>query len=63
MLREHEMASAVLDGGRRLLQEIYEAQLQISRLTAKAVGVRNSVLFISCLLKKVPLQKVFYTII
>nr|XP_040035732.1 cilia- and flagella-associated protein 54-like isoform X2 [Gasterosteus aculeatus aculeatus] len=42
VLREHEMASAVLDGGRRLLQEIYEAQLQISRLTAKAVGSKTN---------------------
>ncbi|XP_062414184.1 cilia- and flagella-associated protein 54-like [Pungitius pungitius] len=41
VLREHQMASAVLDGGRRLLQEIYDAQLQISRLAAKAEGSKT----------------------
>ncbi|KAM8897416.1 cilia- and flagella-associated protein 54 isoform 3-T3 [Spinachia spinachia] len=41
VLREHQMASAVLDGGRRLLQEISDAQLQISRLAAKAVGSKT----------------------
>ncbi|KAF3840836.1 hypothetical protein F7725_006698 [Dissostichus mawsoni] len=38
VLREHHMASVVMDCGRRLLQEVYEAQLQISGLTNKAVG-------------------------
>lgn len=42
MLREHQMASVVMDCGRRLLQEVYDAQLQISRLANEAVGVRNS---------------------
>ncbi|KAJ4930367.1 hypothetical protein JOQ06_019371 [Pogonophryne albipinna] len=36
VLREHHMASVVMDCGRRLLQEVYEAQLQISGLTNKA---------------------------
>ncbi|KAK9536651.1 hypothetical protein VZT92_006417 [Zoarces viviparus] len=36
VLREHQMASAVMDSGRRLLQQVYDAQLQISRLGAKA---------------------------
>ncbi|XP_032388655.1 cilia- and flagella-associated protein 54 isoform X5 [Etheostoma spectabile] len=38
VLREHQMASVVVDCGRSLLQEVYDAQLQISRLTNKAVG-------------------------
>ncbi|XP_045896455.1 cilia- and flagella-associated protein 54-like isoform X2 [Micropterus dolomieu] len=32
VLKEHQMASVVMDCGRRLLQEVYDAQLQISRL-------------------------------
>lgn len=34
------MAAVVMDCGRRLLHEVYDAQLQIRRL--EAVGVRNS---------------------
>ncbi|XP_063751644.1 LOW QUALITY PROTEIN: cilia- and flagella-associated protein 54-like [Eleginops maclovinus] len=41
VLREHYMASAVMDCGRRLLQEIYDAQLQISRLANKAMGKKK----------------------
>ncbi|XP_056253277.1 cilia- and flagella-associated protein 54-like isoform X3 [Seriola aureovittata] len=41
-LREHEMAFAVMDCGRRLLQEVYDAQRQIMRLANEAVGVRKS---------------------
>ncbi|XP_068572705.1 cilia- and flagella-associated protein 54 [Cebidichthys violaceus] len=41
VLREHQMASVVMDSGRRLLQEVYDAQLQISRLAAKAVGSKR----------------------
>ncbi|XP_059208284.1 cilia- and flagella-associated protein 54-like isoform X3 [Centropristis striata] len=36
VLREHQMASAVMDCGRTLLQEVYDAQLQITRLANKA---------------------------
>ncbi|XP_034745298.1 cilia- and flagella-associated protein 54-like isoform X2 [Etheostoma cragini] len=36
VLREHQMASVVMDCGRSLLQEVYDAQLQIPRLTNKA---------------------------
>lgn len=42
VLREHQMASEVMDCGRRLLQEVYDAQLQVSRLAIEAGGVRNS---------------------
>ncbi|KAL7389232.1 hypothetical protein ABVT39_000211 [Epinephelus coioides] len=36
VLGEHQMASMLMDCGRRLLQEVYDAQLQISRLASKA---------------------------
>ncbi|XP_071316210.1 cilia- and flagella-associated protein 54 isoform X2 [Trachinotus anak] len=36
MLTEHEMAFAVMDCSRRLLQEVYDAQLQIKRLANEA---------------------------
>ncbi|XP_070839803.1 cilia- and flagella-associated protein 54 [Chaetodon trifascialis] len=36
VLREHQMASVVMDCGRRLLQEVFDAQLQISRLVNEA---------------------------
>ncbi|XP_042355674.1 cilia- and flagella-associated protein 54-like [Plectropomus leopardus] len=42
VLMEHQLASVVMDCGRRLLQEVYDAQLQISRLARKAVGLKNS---------------------
>lgn len=32
MLSEHQVASAVMDCGRKLLQDVYEAQVLISRL-------------------------------
>ncbi|XP_044078247.1 cilia- and flagella-associated protein 54-like [Siniperca chuatsi] len=36
VLREHQMASVVMDCGRRLLQEVYDVQLQISRFANEA---------------------------
>lgn len=42
VLKKHQMASAVMDCGRILLQDVYDAQLQISRVANKAVGVRHS---------------------
>nr|XP_046266152.1 cilia- and flagella-associated protein 54-like isoform X1 [Scatophagus argus] len=36
VLREHQMAPVVMDRGRRLLQEVYDAQLEISRLSSQA---------------------------
>lgn len=42
VLREQQMASVMMDCGRRLLQEVYDAQLQMSRPANEAVGVRNS---------------------
>ncbi|XP_068456804.1 cilia- and flagella-associated protein 54 isoform X1 [Clinocottus analis] len=36
VLREHQMAFAVMERGSRLLQEVFDAQLRISRLAAKA---------------------------
>ncbi|XP_051257635.1 cilia- and flagella-associated protein 54-like isoform X3 [Dicentrarchus labrax] len=41
VLGEHQMASVVMDCGHRLLQEVYDAQLQISRHANAAVGVKN----------------------
>ncbi|XP_029304212.1 cilia- and flagella-associated protein 54 [Cottoperca gobio] len=41
VLREHQMASVVMDCGRRLLQEVYDAQLQISRLANKAMASKR----------------------
>ncbi|XP_078122015.1 cilia- and flagella-associated protein 54 [Sander vitreus] len=41
VLREHQMASVMMDCGRSLLQEVYDAQLQISRLANKAVGSKT----------------------
>ncbi|XP_070700150.1 cilia- and flagella-associated protein 54 [Pempheris klunzingeri] len=40
VLREHQMASELMDCGRKLLQEVYDAQLQLSRLVSRLV--RNS---------------------
>ncbi|XP_041808606.1 cilia- and flagella-associated protein 54-like [Chelmon rostratus] len=39
VLREHQMAAVVMDCGRRLLHEVYDAQLQIRRL--EAVGSKT----------------------
>ncbi|XP_041865069.1 cilia- and flagella-associated protein 54-like isoform X4 [Melanotaenia boesemani] len=41
-LRKHQMAAAMMDCGRRLLQEVYDAQLQISKLLNQAQRVTNS---------------------
>ncbi|XP_054482513.1 cilia- and flagella-associated protein 54-like [Anoplopoma fimbria] len=41
VLREPQMASVMMDSGRRLLQEVYDAQLQISRLADKAVSSKT----------------------
>ncbi|KAM7374329.1 hypothetical protein PAMP_006995 [Pampus punctatissimus] len=41
VLKEHQMASAVMDCGRTLLQDVYNAQLQISRVANKAVGSKT----------------------
>ncbi|XP_037604654.1 cilia- and flagella-associated protein 54-like isoform X2 [Sebastes umbrosus] len=41
VLREHQMASVVMDCGRTLLQGIYDAQLQISRCASKAVNSKT----------------------
>ncbi|XP_030602315.1 cilia- and flagella-associated protein 54 isoform X2 [Archocentrus centrarchus] len=38
VLRKHEMAAAVMDCGCRLLQEVYQAQLQIRKLTNQSEG-------------------------
>ncbi|XP_071372086.1 cilia- and flagella-associated protein 54, partial [Centroberyx affinis] len=38
VLREHRMASEVMSRGHRLLQEVHEAQLQLSRLANEAEG-------------------------
>eukprot|EP00064_Thunnus_orientalis_P016483 superscaffoldBa00003282_g16549 len=38
VLKEPQMASAVMDCGRTLLQDVFDAQLQISRVANKAVG-------------------------
>ncbi|XP_026184047.1 cilia- and flagella-associated protein 54 isoform X2 [Mastacembelus armatus] len=37
VLREHQLASMVMDCGRRLLQEVHDAQLRISRLAHEPV--------------------------
>lgn len=42
MLKEHHTASVVMDCGRRLLQEVYNAQLKSSQHTSEAVGIINS---------------------
>uniref|UniRef100_UPI0009B47C99 cilia- and flagella-associated protein 54 n=1 Tax=Monopterus albus TaxID=43700 RepID=UPI0009B47C99 len=41
VLREHQMASGMMDCGRRLLQEVYDSQLQISSLANEAVGSKS----------------------
>lgn len=43
VLEYNQTASVMMDCGRRLLREVYDAQLQISRLANKAAGVRKSV--------------------
>ncbi|CAK6953846.1 cilia- and flagella-associated protein 54-like [Scomber scombrus] len=42
VLKEPQRASALMDCGRTLLQDVFDAQLQISRVANKAVGVRHS---------------------
>lgn len=41
MLKEEQMASVLMDCGRRLLQEVYDAQLHVRRPENKAAAVRN----------------------
>lgn len=43
LLRNHQLAAAVLDLGRRLLQEATDALLQMSKLSSKAKAVRKIV--------------------
>ncbi|XP_044227349.1 cilia- and flagella-associated protein 54-like isoform X3 [Thunnus albacares] len=42
VLKEPQMASAVMDCGRTLLQDVFDAQLQISRVANKAVGSKTA---------------------
>ncbi|XP_030009343.1 cilia- and flagella-associated protein 54 [Sphaeramia orbicularis] len=41
VFKEHEKAAAVMDRGRKLLQEVYDAQLQISRVNNEADGSKK----------------------
>ncbi|XP_068600422.1 cilia- and flagella-associated protein 54 [Brachionichthys hirsutus] len=41
ILREYHMASVVMDCGRKLLQEIYDGQLQVSRLADAAARLKT----------------------
>lgn len=40
VLRDHQMASVVMDCGRKLFQEVCDAQLEFSRFGNEAVDVR-----------------------
>ncbi|XP_029924999.1 cilia- and flagella-associated protein 54 [Myripristis murdjan] len=40
VLREYQMASVVMTRGRKLLQEVYESQLQLSRLVSETEGLK-----------------------
>ncbi|XP_040907982.1 cilia- and flagella-associated protein 54-like [Toxotes jaculatrix] len=40
VLGEHQMAFAVMDCSRRLLQDVYDTQLQMRRLASEAVGLK-----------------------
>uniref|UniRef100_A0AAQ5ZBU7 Fibronectin type-III domain-containing protein n=1 Tax=Amphiprion ocellaris TaxID=80972 RepID=A0AAQ5ZBU7_AMPOC len=42
VLRKHQMAAVVMELGSKLLQEVHDAQQQISRLAIQTEGVRNS---------------------
>ncbi|KAF7649724.1 hypothetical protein LDENG_00136930 [Lucifuga dentata] len=42
VLRQHQMASEVMDRGRQLLQEFFDAQQHVNRLSSKAEGSKES---------------------
>ncbi|KAM6983519.1 cilia- and flagella-associated protein 54 [Tautogolabrus adspersus] len=42
VLQDPQMATVMMDCGRRLLQEVYDSQMQNTRFTNEAVGMRNS---------------------
>ncbi|XP_065819323.1 cilia- and flagella-associated protein 54 isoform X4 [Labrus bergylta] len=42
VLQDPQMATVMMDCGRRLLQEVYDSQMQNTRFTNEAVGMRNT---------------------